>query len=258
MTQVTQTLIAIVILLAFIPIIYLFTTDGYSNYTQSKVHAYVINLAKNTDRMDHFNKNYAETDLASELPYQRLEAVNGHEIDVSMYVTPSVMQGIQFIESTGRRTDHNQITKGMIGCYLSHLAVYRDALDNDVDYALIFEDDAIIDADLYTNVIHKLINKHSKDQLIPNTWDIMLLGYMCLNCKEINAEYKKVMNFYGLHGYLISKSGMEKLKDLLPINNQIDLEMSRLAQEEKIDIYCLTTPKVKTGPFGTDLQMDVK
>ena len=262
MAAITQTLLAFAILLAFISIIYLVTIarahykETFEEKPDAKILSYVINLTKNTDRMDHFRKNYASTDLAAQFPYQRFEAINGREIDVSKYVTPSVMQGIQFIESTGRRTSLNQLTKGMVGCYLSHLAVYRDALENGADYALIFEDDALIAPDVYGAAISKLVGA-TKDPLVPKQWDIMLLGYICLDCHEINADYNIVADFYGLHGYLISRSGMEKLKGLLPINNQIDLEMSRLAQAGKLNIYSLTKHKVTTGPFGTDLQMFV-
>jgi GR25 family glycosyltransferase involved in LPS biosynthesis len=260
MAAITQTLLAFAILLAFVSIIYLVTIarayykETFEEKPDAKVRAYVINLAKNKDRMDHFRKNYAETDLSDKFPYQRFEAINGREIDVSKYVTPDAMQGIQYIENTGRRTSMNQLTKGMVGCYLSHLAVYRDALDNGADYALVFEDDALIAPDVYDAAISKLIGA-AKDPLVPKTWDIMLLGYICLDCHEINAAYNAVTDFYGLHGYLISRSGMEKLKGLLPINNQIDLEMSRLSQARKLNVYSLTTPKVTTGPFGTDLQM---
>ena len=51
--------------------------------------------------------------------------MNGKEIDVKPYVTERVYNGILDIDKTGQRHYHSQITRGAIGCYLSHLDIYN-------------------------------------------------------------------------------------------------------------------------------------
>ena len=69
----------------------------------------------------------------------------------------------------------------------------------------------------------------------------------------------RVKDFWGLHGYLISRRGVSKMllyKDM-PRGLQSDIFRSKLAMDGKLDIYALDPPIVKQGNFGTDLQMRI-
>ena len=47
-------------------------------------------------------------------------------------------------EGRGYRTAHYQLTRGSVGCYLSHLRLYQHVLRGGAQFALVFEDDAAI------------------------------------------------------------------------------------------------------------------
>ena len=46
-----------------------------------------------------------------------------------------------------QRTNHYELTNGSIGCYLSHMNIYEHVVKNNIDYAIIFEDDCSIACD---------------------------------------------------------------------------------------------------------------
>jgi len=219
------------------------------------VSAYVINLERNKERLNHFRKSYESADLGNLIPCNRFEAIDGNTVPVQKYVTPEIFTGIKEIDATNRRTSMGQLTRGMIGCYLSHLAVYDLALQSSAKYALVFEDDASIASDIYGSAIDKILRG---DRNVPHDWDIMLLGVICNDCHEYNGEYNVVDDFFGLHGYLINRRAMELMKTTLPIETQIDIRMSILCREQKLKIYSVIPTKVGAGDFGTDLQMRIE
>jgi hypothetical protein len=46
---------------------------------------------------------------------------------------------------SGYRTKHYQLTRGSVGCYMSHLQLYQHILrETDAQFAFVFEDDAEI------------------------------------------------------------------------------------------------------------------
>ena len=213
---------------------------------------YVINLKKNTDRLGLINELYNKSDLSS-IPYIRVEAINGKEIDIKPYVTDRVYNGIINIDTTGERHYHTQITRGAIGCYLSHLDVYNRIKANNKPYGLIIEDDAWFNEDIYKSGIKNILEK------IPEDWDIILLGKIDL--ETINKEtYLEMRKFWGTHGYLINQAGISKMLSLanIPINDQIDAVMGNLAREGKLHIYAPLEQYISSNTsFNSEVQMAV-
>lgn len=76
------------------------------------------------------------------------------------------------------------LTRGEIGCSLSHLSLISKLKENvNTDAFLILEDDAILMPQLYTFM-------HS-DKLKSFDWDIIILGYSKLACCDFNSFYLK-------------------------------------------------------------------
>ena len=147
----------------------------------------------------------------------------------------------------GFRTKHYQLTKGGIGCYLSHVKIWENILKNNYKYALIFEDDAKVPPN-----ISKIIETELK--FIPNDWDIVLLGYICNKCMKFE-NYNTVERFMLTHCYLISYDCIVKImktETLFPITQQIDSLMSELSSI--LNIYSVKDKKVKQFSSRTDIQ----
>jgi len=136
----------------------------------SEYNVYVINLDYNTERFEKFMKEYTQLQIANSWNIKRFSAVDGRKLtydDIKPLVTNETLDGIKFIDSTQTRTTHSQLTRGMLGCYLSRIELYRRHI-NSGRPLLVFEDDAGFNEDISTVV------KNFKE--FPNDWDIILLG----------------------------------------------------------------------------------
>jgi len=209
---------------------------------------YIINLKRNTERLNYISNLYSKSDLNS-VPYIHFEAVDGTSLDLKGYVTEDVYNGIIKIDNDKKRVDASQLTRGMIGCYLSHLRIYEIIKKSDKPYALILEDDGILPNDILAK-INDLLNS------VPSDWDIILIGRWNQEEKPLE-KCVKVERFYGTHCYVINRRGIEKMEKFgsYPINDQIDAVMSKLARDGVMNIYA---PHKNIVPINTDLNTDVQ
>tara|TARA_B100000902_G_scaffold199189_1_gene189911 strand:+ start:3215 stop:4108 length:894 start_codon:yes stop_codon:yes gene_type:complete len=216
---------------------------------------YLINLEKRTDRLEHFEKAYNNCDIVAD--FKRISAVDGSKIvlEEENLLTDKARTEIYDYLDKGYREKHYQLTKGGIGCYLSHINVWEQILKDDVEIALIFEDDTTIPKDIQSKLDAKM-------KTAPPDWDIMLLGVMCHTCKELETRkgFHKVSRFWLTHAYLIKKTAVEKIfksGTLFPISQQIDSYLSEMSN--KVNIYAIEPGlcSQNTG-FNTDIQAPVK
>jgi GR25 family glycosyltransferase involved in LPS biosynthesis len=200
-----------------------------------KFAVYLINLERKPDRLARFQRAYAQTDLSKLKPFTRIDAVDGKKIDIRHHVSSQAWKEIQDIEWFGYRIRHNQLTVGAVGCYLSHLKVYEALRRSTYDYAIIFEDDVrFVTPNLYQQIAYNI-------ELLPNTWDIMLLGCVCLVCNN-HQKYQDMKHFFLMHAYVIKRSSAEKLLaelEYMPIRQQIDSELSTMVFANKLKVFCL-------------------
>lgn len=217
---------------------------------------YVINMRKNNDRMKHFDMQYNRSDLAG-VPYTRIEAVNGYELDpdvVKQHVSPKVWLGLNELIKNKTRLGEGQLTHGMIGCYLSHYSIYEEMVRDGLEYAIIFEDDAKIHPQIYRRLVKSIVEEEGR---FPADWDVILLGHWCKMCEAKNLELGRARYFWGLHGYMVSQRGAQKLLQYREpeITMQIDHYMSYLSQKNLLNVWAIHPSYVMPENFGTDLQM---
>jgi hypothetical protein len=153
------------------------------------------------------NKNYKDYDH----PY----------ISVSMDAYYSLLNG---------RKQHKDLSsKGALGCYLSHVMLWKELVEReDLNYMVIFEDDIVTVPSLkYANIYDEMISLLEE---INYDFDIFLLGYILRDNKyltEISNRIGKTSFFWCLHSYVISKKGAKKLLEkIFPIEMQIDSYIS--------------------------------
>jgi glycosyl transferase family 25 len=85
---------------------------------------YGLNLPERTDRLQHMKRELAKLDLTCESPQVKL---------------------FPAIKPDNKEPFRNL---GMKGCFLSHLAILKDAKEAGLNYILILEDDALFLPDL--------------------------------------------------------------------------------------------------------------
>ncbi|MGK0254607.1 MAG: glycosyl transferase family 25 [Mariniflexile sp.] len=128
------------------------------NNMSAAVKCFYINLDFETKKRDHMNA------LCVGLghDFTRINAVVGKTISDSTL-------DIIYNNELARQKVGRNLTKGEIGCALSHIAALKLMVENNNQYAVIYEDD--IKTDFNSKDIQKIIEN------IENGWDIVLLGH---------------------------------------------------------------------------------
>ena len=225
--------------------------EKFGSQVANDFDVYVINMVKNKLRLDNFTTSYLNSDLSFK-KFIIFPAVVGKELNLVDYVSPKGYQQIIMSEKTNLRMHHYDLTRGAVGCYLSHLGIYKKILESNNKYGLIFEDDSVIATDFYNRLLYGL-------NIIPQDWDIFLLGVICLKC-DINKDYIKIRRFWGTHGYIVKRESAKKILSYLdkPLSKQIDADMSLLIKRGIINVYAINPIIVaQDSQFGSDIQMPV-
>ena len=131
------------------------------------------------------------------LNYEYFYGVNGTEVDKKYY------------ENKG-----SKLTYGQLGCSLSHVNLYKKIVDEDIEVALILEDDCVFNENL------KNFKKYYES--LPKDWDIVYGGFLPMsNVNKANYDnlFYKVKPSYnssvghicGTHCIIINKRFAEKM-----------------------------------------------
>lgn len=219
----------------------------------NQIKVYLINMKKNVERFKKFQADFQKTDLSS-LGFTKTEAVVGKNLDMKKYLNKQSLDILKASEKDGYRKHHYQLTRGAVGCYLSHLNTYKAISKQNQPYGFIFEDDVKILKPELLKDVNKTI------QNIPNDWDILLLGCVCFVCGKFYSYYD-VNRYFLMHGYIIKKESAIKILDMLdkkPIEQQIDAKFSDLAERGLLKIYCLRDKLAVQRDMGTSIQVPIK
>lgn len=122
---------------------------------------------------------------------------------------------------------HNSLTRGELGCYMSHLCVWRQVIDLGRP-ALIMEDDAIMDE----STMQKVQAFYEYVTNLDPEWDIILLGRnerFLRNYKSFANNISIPARSWGLFAYFVSPTGAARLKaKALPVRQAVDTFVSTL------------------------------
>ena len=201
--------------------------SSFTNTIVDKV--YVINLDKDTDRMEQIGAELSKYNIQ----YERFAAVQGSLIKNSPMLT-------EYCNSF--------CTDGQKGCAISHKTLWNRAVKEGYRSILVLEDDAILADDFDTKL------KHAWYQ-VPSDYDMVFLGcrFLCNTTEalpitinkimnkspeEIDEKVSKVQGTIGTHGYIITFH-TAKVLETVPINWHIDMEMSNYIQEYSLNAYSM-------------------
>lgn len=145
-----------------------------------------------------------------------------------------------YSEQQTKKNIGRSLTRGEIGCALSHLSIYKKMLIEEIDFALILEDD--IDFDFTCKKLQSLVKN------LPLDWECVLLGHHSRFSREQEgiASFwgrKKVSEFHdivrfvditaGGYAYLLNQKGAHKwLQEYKTITKPIDCWV-----DNKINLY---------------------
>lgn len=211
------------ILLIFIVIIFTFFKTKYNE-----------ELFENSDILDFYVITLGNKERLENIEIQEKKLNN------KIYIFPAV---------NGKKSDINELKKkyfikndklkmSEIGCYLSHLNIYKKIKkDNKKGYTIIFEDDFVIKSDnlLYEiKTIISLLNNRNID------FDMIFLGNLRNNYGKYiqdNVYYlDKANSLSGTHGYIINNKNINKIiEKIKKITNAIDVTIQKLSYKNLLN-----------------------
>jgi len=159
---------------------------------------FVINLEKNTVRRNNIENQLAQAGLEFEI----CPATDGSMLtqrDLASYDENYVLRNIS-----------RELSSSEIGCYLSHQKLWQKIVDENIPWAVILEDDVLIQADL-----KEILSKIGK---IPFKWDLIRLAGLLptsnFTLYGLTGSYKLTVPLQGASGTqanCISRTGAQKL-----------------------------------------------
>src|SRR5690554_9181 len=99
---------------------------------------FIINLDRSEDRWQHVQEQLA---LWPDLPVERVSATDG-------YAASAAQINRYYSEEKNSRTYHKRLKPGEKGGFISHIRCWQKILDEDLDFALMLEDDFVVLEDL--------------------------------------------------------------------------------------------------------------
>ena len=182
-----------------------------------KYPSYYINLDRSQFRKDRFQRNPLKKYFSNLV---RVSGVDGSKLNVKDLKHCLTERAYDSIAKSFRIDNDNDVgTLGAIGCYLSHVNIWKLFLSTNEPYCNVFEDDAYINEASCKKILE-----------IPlNDFDILLLhrNNSIFSGHKIDDTTKKVNKFFGTFAYSISRScAIGFLQDAFPIHQQIDAFIS--------------------------------
>jgi len=199
---------------------------------------FIINLKQDTLRKKHMQELCKKYNLQVEF----IEAVDGRALNTNK--VEKVYSSKKAIDKIGR-----ELSRGEIGCALSHKKIYQRIVDENISEAIVLEDDINFNKELL-EILQKVDN-------FPNRWNIVLLGHHACLARDLETccsfwERKSLNKKYmiarpceigcGTYGYILRlEAAIILLQDLEVIDRPID---HFTGSDEKLSLYVLTPPVV--------------
>ncbi|GGI77447.1 glycosyl transferase [Shewanella hanedai] len=217
----------------------------YINYSfdgKMKFNVMVINLDSSTDRWESMTK---QCDLLGLSP-QRVSAVRGSLL--------SEKEKSDVYQLSSNLSKYDKILNdGEIGCYMSHIRCWELIVEQQLDFALVLEDDAILTEDM-AKYVDKLAHTSSD-------WDYIKLSHgskikSAVDCMDLGdgLTLKKVLKLPSTTtGQLISLSGAKRLlSHAYPIARPIDMDIQYWF-EKSLRCFVVSPFPILNGDFGSEI-----
>jgi glycosyl transferase, family 25 len=201
--------------------------------------AYIINLARSTERRAHIIAELKRTNL----DYEIVTGIDGRDLDLTdrSIADPSVIS-------------YNRLPGGAVGCALSHLEAYQRVISEGATEALILEDDVNLPRDLasvldavaghLTAAEVALLNYHTDE-----VCQLSSRAAISLPSARLLALPIDVSQLTSTGGYIITRAACERMvKNAPPIRANAD-DWQFFYREEVLDrIRCVWPAVVVKNP----------
>jgi GR25 family glycosyltransferase involved in LPS biosynthesis len=187
--------------------------------------AFVIVLKSDKERCSHVYGN-----VLSKLPIcDILNATNAKKAEVDEFFRTETI----FVDNSSA-----DITYAKLACTISHIRVWKAIIAQDLERAIVFEDDVEI-FDGFRSFVSKL------QKQLPSNFDLVHLyvhhdrSEWLAHVRTTKKPYVTYIPRWGRSAYLLSRSGAKKLLlGFQTITRPGDQQMSDMAQAGLLSVYC--------------------
>ncbi len=192
----------------------------------------VVTLERRPDRWGHAQANLARHGITGAI---RATAIDGQKLTSTQFAR--LLTDPTAVERP--LDEYLQLTRPAVGCFLSHLAVWKRFLAANEPYIFIMEDDAYPADGFGTERTRAVIEQ------MPDNTDMLLLGGTMMDGlaePTDNPTFSRMYYYNGTYAYLLTRRGcLSLLPRLLPlkthIDNQISLEL--VSDRNALRIYAV-------------------
>lgn len=226
-------MIVSIIIIIIISLIFIYSNKLERFVVNELPTIYCINMNKSKSRWNKILNICNKQSIA----IKRFPAINGKKLDINSLLKNKII-------STKLKRNHPTSFQGSVGCYLSHLNLWKKFNKLSIDYFIVIEDDIILEKQFMNLFYMKL-------KYVPDDWDILYLGATRACGKKINSHvlkvnYRKCKNDNGgLFGYVIRKKALPYIINFCSktIDKMIDHKLRDAFPN--LNVYHLYPPLIK-------------
>jgi glycosyl transferase, family 25 len=187
-----------------------------------------INLAHRTDKWQTLCQRLSAVGLSKIV---RAAAVEGARVPAAQV---AALLRSPADATCGGPASHLTLTPPAIGCFLSHLAIWRWMLTTSLPRLLVLEDDAQPAASFGVERLRKMLAAPERGLVLLGCRIMTGLADRPATDGEGGAELARVYYFNGTHAYLIArKSCQALLRRLLPLHAHLDHQISSVLMQHR-------------------------
>ncbi|KAK1879243.1 Procollagen galactosyltransferase 2 [Dissostichus eleginoides] len=179
---------------------------------------FLINLKRRSDRRDRMLTSLSVLGINATLT----EAVDGKALNSSQLQA----MGIDMLPGYKDPYSERVLTRGEIGCFLSHHNIWKQVQQQDLQQVLVLEDDVRFEPRFHSRLVTLMENV----QRVGLEWDLIYVGRKRLQVKEPERSVEGVGDLvhpdysYWTLGYVLSLSGARKLLQARPLNKMLPVD----------------------------------
>ena len=207
---------------------------------------FLLTLTESVDRRTEFIKSYnsVKVDIPLEIIYGVNTKIKSEAEKYKHLVVPEKYNLMYDFDSGKKnRPDHTYFNSGALGCYLGHMDFYKRCFEQNLDYAIIFEDNVVL-SDSFNNELQIALTR------LGDNFDACFFhcfSHIGENVEKCGNEIKKLKFIFGTKCYLINVKRMKKYYDFFyPINNHVDMAYEKIIYHGA-DIYLINFNSIKVG-----------
>ncbi|XP_076004252.1 procollagen galactosyltransferase 1 [Genypterus blacodes] len=179
---------------------------------------FMINLARRADRRERMLRALYEQELSCKV----VAAVDGKALNI----TDIDSMGIKMLPGYKDPYHGRPLTKGELGCFLSHYNIWKEIVDRDLRISLVIEDDLRFEV-FFRRRLQTLLQEVTKHKL---DWDLIYIGRKRM---QVDHPEKSVPNIHNLVeadysywtlAYMLSLQGARKLLAAEPLKKMLPVD----------------------------------